>query len=365
MLRTLAISGFRGFKSYKLNDLTTVNLIVGKNNSGKTSVLEAIHLLASGGHLSAFHDVTRRRGELPSSYWKRYPVVSISHLFFGHECQPGARFDLSSDDGQRELSASVQSLEEVGEEADKWRIGSRDRIQEGPDPEEFFPAFGLRIAGPIDEQIAVLPLADDGTVQLRLFSPRRARTGTSGIPVLFVDLSIDFGDVSDFWDKTLTEGREKEVVEDMRLLLPDIDSIHFLTGMARREVVLVGLRGGGPRMPIGSYGDGLRRLLRLRLNLEAAADGFLLIDEIDTGLHWTIMKDVWRLLVEVAKKSKIQIFATTHSLDCIKGLGALMQSHPDLADDVSIQKMHVDLEQAVSFPGEQVRIAVEQDMEVR
>lgn len=57
MLKTLAISGFRGFKSYKLADLTTVNLIVGKNNSGKTSVLEAIDLLASGGHLewATFH----------------------------------------------------------------------------------------------------------------------------------------------------------------------------------------------------------------------------------------------------------------------------------------------------------------------
>ncbi len=130
---------------------------------------------------------------------------------------------------------------------------------------------------------------------------------------------MSFGKVSHFWDRILAKGREKEIVEDMRLLLPDIDSIHFLTGMVRREVILVGLRGGGRRMPIGSYGDGLRRLLELRLNLEAAADGFLLIDEIDTGLHWTIMEDVWRLLVEVAKKSNVQIFATTHSLDCIRG----------------------------------------------
>ena len=365
MLKTLEISGFRSFKSYKLTDLTTVNLIVGMNNSGKTSVLEAIHLLASGGHPSAFSDVTQRRGELPPPYRAHFSEVSISHLFFGHECQPGARFDLASDYGQRELSATVQTLEEVGEEAHNWKIRSRDRLRDAPDSEEFVPAFGLRIAGQVDEQIAVLPLADDGTVQLRLFSPRPMRTGTAGTPVLVVDLSTGFGDVSNIWDRILANGREKEIVEDMRLLLPDIDSIHFLTGMVRREVILVGLRGRGRRMPIGSYGDGLRRLLELRLNLEAAANGFLLIDEIDTGLHWTIMEDLWRLLVEVAKKSNVQIFATTHSLDCIKGLGSLMRSQPDLAGDVSIQKMHVDLEQAVSFRGEQIRIAVEQDMEVR
>ena len=365
MLKTLAISGFRSFKAYKLTDLTTVNLIVGKNNSGKTSVLEAIRLLASGGHPSTFYDIIRCRRELASSYRTRYPAVSISHLFFGHECQLGSRFDLSSDDGQRELSATVQSIEEVGEEADKWRFRGRDGLQEDPDSDEFFPDFGLRIAGPVDEQIAVLPVANDGTALLRLFAPRPVRTGRSGEPVLFVDLSMDLEDVSDIWDRIIAKGREREIVEDMRLLLPGIDSIHFLSGAVRRKEILVGLRGEGRRMPIGSYGDGLRRLLGLRLNLEAAADGFLLIDEIDTGLHWTLMKDVWRLLVEVAKKSKIQIFVTTHSLDFIQGLGALMESQPDLAADVSIQKMHVDLEQAVSFRGEQIRIVLEQEMEVR
>ena len=67
MLKTLALRGFRGFESYELTDLTTVNLIVGKNNCGKTTVLEAVELLVSNGHPVVLHGVAGRRGEVTSS----------------------------------------------------------------------------------------------------------------------------------------------------------------------------------------------------------------------------------------------------------------------------------------------------------
>ena len=61
----------------------------------------------------------------------------------------------------------------------------------------------------------------------------------------------------------------------------------------------------------------------------------------------------------------MQVFATTHSYDCIRGLGSMIRSSPELAGDVSIQKVHPSLEQAVSFAGEQVGIAVDQQIELR
>ena len=78
MLKTLALRGFRGFESYELTDLATVNLIVGKNNCGKTTILEAVELLVSNGHPFALYDVAGRRGEVASSGNN----VQISHLLF-------------------------------------------------------------------------------------------------------------------------------------------------------------------------------------------------------------------------------------------------------------------------------------------
>ena len=109
----------------------------------------------------------------------------------------------------------------------------------------------------------------------------------------------------------------------------------------------------------------MRRLLALRLSFVGSKDGFLLIDEIDTGLHWTVMEDMWEFVVEMARKSNVQIFATTHSYDCIRGLGALLQSRPDLTDQVSVQKVDTSLKQAVCLRGDHIKVAVEQDIEVR
>ena len=364
MLKSLALRGFRAFESYELAELTTVNLLVGKNNCGKTSLLEAVELLVSNGHLSVFSEVARRRGEVVV-HRSRYRA-NPSHLFFGHTCEPGACFKLSSDDG-RELSATILSLDEVGEDADLWETRrNRERRRELDEDEETEPAFGLRIAPGAEEEAIALPMAEDGTILHDFWRRSSWRNGVSLSPVRFLGLeSFASERMGDAWDKVLADGLEDEIAKDMRLLVPEIDSIHFLTGRSGPGGILVGLQGGGSRMPIGSYGDGLRRLLALRLALVSATDGYLLIDEIDAGLHWTLIEDVWRLLVEVADRCNVQIFATTHSHDCVHGLGTLVRSRPSLAEKVSLKKVHADLDHAVPLRGEQIATAVEQEIEVR
>ncbi len=170
------------------------------------------------------------------------------------------------------------------------------------------------------------------------------------------------------WDKVLAEGRESEVINAMKLLEGDLDSIHFLTGDAYRRTsggVLVGTCNSSRRVPLGSFGDGMRRLLALSLSLVRTADGFLLIDEIDTGLHFSVMEEMWKLVINTALKSNVQVFATTHSYDCIHGLAGLLESVPELEPQVSLQKIEGSLAEAVSLDAEQVRVAVRQDIEVR
>ena len=235
-----------------------------------------------------------------------------------------------------------------------------DDVDDEPEPE-----FGLRI-DTTDRPSSLFPVDKEGTLLYDDWR-RSMRNGPSNPPVRFVGLGSPVDDtMHDAWNDVIAEGREDEIAKDMQIIVPEIASIHFLTSSTwRGSTTLIGLRGGGRRMPIGSYGDGLRRLLALRLALQGANQGFLLIDEIDAGLHWTVMEDVWRLLVEVAKEADVQIFATTHSQDCIRGLGDLVKSRPDLAQHLSIQKVHKSLAQAVCFAGKEIATAVEQDIELR
>ncbi|MXW21549.1 MAG: ATP-binding protein [Gammaproteobacteria bacterium] len=369
MLKTLAMRGYRGFGSYRLNNLTRVNLVVGKNNSGKTSILEAVELLVSGGNPTVFHESVQRRGEMSTAYARRIRGLrtDISHIFFGHTFDPGANLELSADDGKLAVSFNVRALDEVGDEADAWDRIRKNWLQRGlfDTEEEAEPICGLSIdGGPRGTQV-VLPVMEDGTLLLERH-PRSIRNGIARTPVHFLTLeAFDPAAMGGMWNTVLTEGREAEIVEDMKLLEPDLDSIHYLTGAGFGAGILMGLIDGGRRLPIGVYGDGMRRLLALRLSFVGTANGFLLIDEIDTGLHWTIMEEMWQFIVEVARKSNVQVFATTHSYDCIRGLGLLLQSQPDLEDQVCIQKVDNSLKEAVCLKGEQIKIAVEQDLEVR
>lgn len=358
MLKTLALSGYRGFESYRVTDLTRVNLMVGKNNSGKTSILEAVEMLVSEGHLSVFYGSARRRGELPALFSQgRQPEVS--HFFYGHKCYPGAHFKLSSDDGTRILTVKILSLDDIGE-VDWWR----PRYQSEELPEPAF-ALSISIASGAGEKETLIPVADNGIIIDSRPVLRGNRPLNKTVRFLALD-SLENAAMREVWNQLVAGGQEAEIVKDMELFLPHIDSIHFLTSdRLSGHGILVGRRGASHRVPIGSFGDGVRRLLAFRLSLVGTANGFLLIDEVDTGLHWTVMEDVWRLLIEVAARSNVQIFATTHSYDCIRGLGTLVRVRPDLAEHVSIHKLDKLLNRSVPLRGDQIPVAVEQEIEVR
>ena len=339
-----------------MTDFTRVNLVVGNNNSGKTSTLEGIELLVADGHISVFYGAARRRGE-STPYLRRGYGPDISNLFFGHECEPGAYFELSSDDN-RQLKAKVKSLDEVGDI--NWpKIPLLER------EDQIEPAFALSIVSKATDRDAVVPLTESGSIIDHRIS-RRTESVEQSVQFLALE-SFAAAPMGRAWNRILIDGREEEVVKDMRILLPDIDSIHFLTSeRPTGSGIFVGSsQRSGRRVPIGSYGDGVRRLLAFRLALAGATNGFVLIDEIDAGLHWTVIEDIWRLLGEVAERLNVQVFATTHSLDCIRGLGALIEAHPHLADQFSIHKIDQSLPQAVSLHGAHIPVAVRQDIEMR
>ena len=365
MLGKFKLHGYRGFDTYKLTNLTRVNLLVGKNNCGKTSILEAVHFLVARGDPFVLVRSANRRGEVSDAGAE--PRPDVSHVFFGRRFDPGVRFRLSADGGHGGISVTMRPAR------------PRDRLSRFENAADDFHVLVLEIEGTSIKRPTVLPIAENGL--LPDWRHLRFRDLASP-PVQFVtpdsqklDRLDDFGlldldPMPAMWDRALMEGRESDVIQAMKLLEPELDSIHFLTSDALRmrsgrTGVLLGFRGSGPRAPMGSYGDGMRRLLALSLSLIHTANGFLLVDEIDTGLHWTVMEEMWRLVVETARRSSIQVFATTHSYDCIRGLASLVESRPDLAGDVSIQKIERSLKKAVRFDAADVRAAVEQNIEVR
>ena len=115
-------------------------------------------------------------------------------------------------------------------------------------------------------------------------------------------------------------------------------------------------------VPIGSMGDGMWRILGLALSIARASGGVLLVDEIDTGLHYSVMEDVWRMVSERASALAVQVFATTHSRDCYESLAAVAKSD---VGDVTIQRIEKSRGEAVRFSKSAIVAAAERNIEVR
>lgn len=125
------------------------------------------------------------------------------------------------------------------------------------------------------------------------------------------------------------------------------------------------MAGSEKRIPLGSIGDGLKRLLNLSIHLVSAKGGYLLVDEIDTGLHHRVMSEMWRLVIETAKRLDIQVFATTHSWDCVEALAWIHERYPELSDEVRLHRIDPGASATVVYTMDEIAIAERGQIEVR
>jgi len=377
MFTSLEIENYRGFQRYRIRDLSRVNLLVGKNNSGKTSILEGIHLLASGGDPAVLLNTAWQRGELvfveADERYRRdaYPV--ISHFFHGHLFEPGTSFRLRSVDGLGEITVRVLNLAELAEE--RAQVDRQMTLWE--EKSSAAPTLGVRLEGawhPAAREIPVLAATEEGLVLpealYRYRRPVRLESRETARVQFISPDSLQPRTMTEMWNKVITEGRESEVVDAVRIIAPTLTDIVFLSGevpyrYGTRAGILAAFEGSRRRDPLGSHGDGMRRLLALSLALIQSAGGVLLVDEIDTGLHYSVLGQMWQLVVEAARRTDVQVFATTHSSDCVRGLAWLCANHPQLREDVSLQKIDSDLEESVALDADQIVLAVNGGMEVR
>lgn len=154
-------------------------------------------------------------------------------------------------------------------------------------------------------------------------------------------------------------------MDALRLLEPRAERLAFLQDPDQRPRVVLLLQDSPTRVPLGSRGEGLRRLLTLALTLGASTDGCLLVDEVDTGLHYTALERTWKLLIEGAERANAQVFATTHSLDCIRSLASYLAAEPGRHPDVHLHRIEPVSTSAITFTADEVCSAIEHESELR
>ena len=336
MLNSLEIKNFRILEDFKVSKLGRINLIVGKNNSGKSSVLEALRIYAGNAQhglleqIAAGHDETYRLKE--TEQVESDIQLPFEDFFFGRQFPQDETLAISI--GELAPSADALRIEHgfLIEEKDSVKddsgeiIRTTTRLNRIPNPssddllsEAISPALfvtkGERSFPPI--------LLDESRSRYRYAPIKISGTLTcSVIPTQFI--SID--DLADEWDKVVFTEHEEVVRDALRIITPEFENLTFVRNdegykgprQIFRRFARVKVSDSPHPVPLNSLGDGMLRVLQLVLKVFPAKGGFLLIDEFENGLHFSVQEKVWKLLFEMAQKLDIQIFATTHSWDCIE-----------------------------------------------
>lgn len=160
---------------------------------------------------------------------------------------------------------------------------------------------------------------------------------------------------------------EDLVLKALRFIDPDIERIAiqigtkpYLDGLPRGGFI-VKRKGADQPIPIGSLGGGVWRMLAIAISITQCRGNVLLVDEIDTGLHYSVMTEMWQWILKVAKEFDVQVFATTHSFDCVESLARASAGR----EDVTVQRIEAGKRKPIPYDEEVLRAAAKHHIEVR
>ncbi len=367
MLKNLHVEGYRCFKSYFLDDFSRVNLIVGKNNTGKTCILEALEILLEKDKLDVIIKNNKRRKEYIQDQieTKREPFkTDLSQIFYGRTLSSKSVIIIEGQ-ADRKQFVKYELVKPAKQMTLKELLGgstaSRDYYTENS------ISLMLKIISSTNQDYSMIPVSNSG-----FLIPPYVRTDLES-SILPESPEVNYvltGDSNPFkagllWDKIVLTPNENKVLEAMKIIEPTIEKIAILTRTRREPAIYAKLKDYEQRVSFGSLGDGFKHLFVLAVNLVDASNGYLLVDEIDTGFHYTVMLQMWKLITEIARQYNIQVFATTHSYDCVGALARLYKEFPEYQNEIALYRIEKESPKGIRYSAKEISIAADHQMEIR
>ena len=374
-LPNLTIKGFRGIDELTIPRMGRATLLTGKNSVGKTTVLDAIRVYAARGRSRVLTEILKDREELLESFDNNGRSVVESDwaaLFFDRDPGLSEGIKIGPLEEGEQLSIELSSVSDT-----QASFFSPDIVAEGP----------LRVLKAVFRYTETpLTVISRGRVTAsyhhrpallhqRFQDYRRLLDEAEPFPDIFCELigpgTVSNHDFARYWDGVVLTDQEEQTAQILQLIFGNMITGVRMIGEGRRtggvtgRRLVVGLKGRERPVPLKSLGDGALRLFGTDLAIAYSLNGFLLIDEAENGIHYTLQRDFWRMVLQAAHENNVQVVATTHSWDCVRGFARAAQESEDAEGVlVRLSRQYGDL-RAVEYSEEELAIAAKQGIEVR
>jgi len=358
MYKSFKVRNFRCFEELDVGPLAHINLVAGKNNVGKTALLEALWL-----HYGYYNP------ELPMMLNRFRGFNRVKREEFYQDIFNGFDRDKIIKLTSHDYNDETFSLQITVREQYTSHVSLSDRPAIGGNGDETLSSdvTGQETTSPVQTEVifeAKGGIEAHAYVELdniRFERPKEVKEPSAIFQSArtrenFQILASRFGDLE-------VIKRQTEIVEALSVVEPRLEDLTIRYEMD--TPVIYGDIGTDRLMPLAYMGDGVGRLLQIVLAIPQARDGALLVDEIENGLHYSVMREVWEVVSNIATAYNVQVYATTHSYECVQ---AAYQALADKGQDEfalhRLERVEGKIE-AVTYDREMLEAAFELDAEVR
>lgn len=356
MISNVSINNFRGLKSINLDALKRVTLISGKNNAGKSSILEGLFLMLDHITPESFVKIRSFRGlpitTEPSALW--------TPVFYGLNTENDLQISVCLNGMETTLTYS--------------RDDSFVPYDTNGVPQDVLNQFvsSAKSTYTLEFHFAHGDYTEDGhfimnsSGMMRNVTTNDVNGQLHSMPFAqFINSSIinNDGVVTEWFGRLELEGKKEQIIE----VLKNIDSsICDVSTIALQGQPQLYAKMGEKLLPLKLAGDGINKLLFIVLAIIANPNSIILIDEIENGFHFSMYSKLWEIIAVTAKKNNCQIVATTHSYECIDGAVDGIEA-ADMQDEFSYYRIERTSKENRSFrySGAIMKSALDSGMEVR
>ncbi|WP_414754128.1 AAA family ATPase [Anabaena sp. CCY 9910] len=328
----LQINGYRGLKTVELSQLGQVNILVGDNNSGKTSILEAISILCNPLDPFQWLEVSQRRVYLGRMLATPRPDINaLKWIFpqnttFSHDkdYEQEICIKTNGDTSIIEIKAQLEEIYGSGTETSNSEQINEDIVSS----ETESVRSGLELQVVVYPKTGQTNLFNSQVGQREIFQfwenerfiwRRRNKPFVNNATV-----SPAYSSSQPILERLTqiileNQGGKEEVLEIIQWFDSNIIDIEILSQSTNRATLYIKHQQLG-LAPLYTFGDGLKRTLIIALTLFSTKNGVLLIDEIETSIHVSALTRVFSWLIEACCRRNVQLFATTHSLEAVDAM---------------------------------------------
>ena len=366
----LQISGYRGFDVINLSELGQVNIFVGNNNSGKTSLLEIISILCNPLDPFRWIEVSQRRlslGRTPIAF--RADLEAIKWIFpqtigFAHNLSHQGTMFVKSSGGSplQEIQAKLGEIYSVGLEKSSQENPNDDLTLSEPESETEGVNSGVELEVSVVQKDSLFP---EWKEVFQFWDKERFVQRKRNKPIvknatIFPSYSSSEPILNHLSQIILQKPESKnEVLELIQSFDKNILDLEILTTPKATLYIKHQELGFAP---LYVFGVGFKLTLAIALNLLTIADGVLLVDEIETSIHVSALSRIFSWLIEACHRLNIQLFVTTHSLEAIDAM-----LKPEIAiEDVVAFRLNAKGQAPQRFSGDLLhRLRSERGLDVR